>query len=133
MRQLKALALPGKNHGVIAHHVTAAHRVNSDLRLAALAHYSFTTMAQDFRLPGALQNFNQCFCRSAWRIFLHPVMRFDNFQIEILAENFRSVFGQGEERVYSDAEVRGEDNRNLFRRCDNIVALFRGMTCGPNY
>ncbi len=118
---------------MITHHVTAAHRVNSDLRLAALAHYSFTTMAQDFRLPGALQNFNQCFCRSAWRIFLHPVMRFDNFQIEILAENFRSVFGQGKERVYSDTEVRGEDNRNLFRRCDNIVALFRGMTCGPNH
>ena len=60
-------------------------------------------------------------------------MRFHNFQIEIIAENFRGVLGQGEERVYSDAEVRGEDNRNLFRRCDNIVALLRGMAGGPNH
>src|SRR5438552_16352781 len=60
-------------------------------------------------------------------------MRFHNLKIEIVAENFRSVLGQGKERVYSDAEVRSEDNWNSFRRRDNIVALFRGMTCGPDH
>jgi hypothetical protein len=105
MRQLEALTLPGKNHDVVAYQVTPAHRVNPDLRLITLAYYSFTTMANDFRLASALQNFRQSFCRSAWSIFFHPVMRFDNFQIEIIAENFRGVFRQSEERVHANAEV----------------------------
>ena len=44
-----------------------------------------------------------------------PVMRFDNFDVGIVAHHFRRLLQQLQHQVDSDAEVRGEHNANLLR------------------
>ena len=90
---------------MIPHHIAAAHGMNANLRSLALANHSFAPMPQFFCIACALQNFCERFRRSTGRVFLHSMMRFHNFEVEVATEDFRGLLRQGKERIHPDTKI----------------------------
>src|SRR6266568_6199244 len=118
MRHLKTLARPAKNYGMFADHIAFADRLNRDLIIG---------------IPRLAQNGGEGLRGSAGRVFLHLMMRFNNFNIEFSAKCLRSITRHSEKHVHACAEVRRENNRNGLGGSFNRGALFRGMSgCSNN-
>ena len=116
MHQLKALAAPSKNHGMVPDNIASADRVNSDLERVAFAHHAFPPVTELRGFALALQNFGERSSRSARRVFFQAVVHLHNFQIELSAKNSCRLFRQPKKRVHADAEVRCEHD-GYFLRC----------------
>src|SRR6266581_7924231 len=90
MRQLHSLTRPGKDDRVLAHHITLTNRSRRDFVVD---------------LSRFLQNFRERFRRPARRVFLHAMVRLNNFDTKLVAKNFRGVAYQSKKGVHADAKV----------------------------
>src|SRR5919198_2765163 len=117
MREFKALAGAAKNDRVLADHVAFANRLDWNFAL---------------RFFSCFQNFSQCFGRSAWRIFFHLVMCFDNLGIKIAAELLRGFARQPKEHIDPDTEIRRKHNWQRPRGLFDYSALLFRMAGRPN-
>src|ERR1700682_338866 len=50
-------------------------------------------------------------------------MRLNNFEIEFITEDFSGFARQGKKRVYTNAEIRSENNRHRFGCFFNVAPL----------
>src|SRR5438128_9320050 len=118
MRQLQALARPAENHCVLPDDIAFADRLNRNIL---------------FRFAHRFQNLAQSFCRPAWRIFFHLVMRFNDLGIEIPAEQFGGFACQPGKHINSNTEIGREHNRQRLRGLFDCSASLLGMTSRPNH
>ena len=102
------LANPGKDHRVVAHHVTPAHRVHADLLRRALAHDASTAMPRHFvelLFAHRSQNLSQGLRRAARGVALQAMVHLHDFQIEPRPQNLRRLARQPEQGVHPGGEV----------------------------
>jgi len=91
VRQFHALTGTRKNHRVIPHHISAAHRVHADFLRCPFSNNSRASMPRHLRkllLAYLSENFCKCFCRPARRIAFRSMMNFDNLQVPPTTEDF---------------------------------------------
>ena len=123
MREFHALAECGKKHRMVAHHITTAHGVHPDFATRASAHIAEAPVANivvvlqpaHFR-----EGLGEHLRGAARRVFFHPVMRLDDFQIKVRPEDFRRTAREPQQRVHARRIIAGIDNRDMRRRLANL-------------
>src|SRR6266536_1490123 len=101
---------------MIANHIATPKRMHANFFHRALSCNSRSAMAKNlFKLlfANSSENLGESFCGPAWRIAFHPMMHFDNFQIEAGAEYFRCFSSQPEQRIDARREIGREHDRDL--------------------
>ena len=96
MCQFQPLARPGKNHRVLADHITFADRLDWNFISDVLC------LAQDF---------SESFRAATGRVLFHAMVRFDDLGTEFVPKNICSSLCKSKKRVYPHAEVGRENNR----------------------
>src|SRR6266404_5630263 len=91
VRQLQALARCGKNDCVVAHNITAADGVNSNLLVSSLTHDARAAMPShpiELLLPNGSQDFCQRLSRAARSIAFQAMVHLEDLQVIIRSQDF---------------------------------------------
>lgn len=97
MRQLDPFPQSREDDGMIADHIAAAQRMHPKLGLRPLAGHSLASMPRVPLITSSARferHLGQPPRRSARRVFLEPVVHFDDLDIESLAEHLDSLIDQ---------------------------------------
>ena len=93
---------------MVTDHIAGADGVHADLRRWTFADQTFATMRDiRFKIQAALlaKDLRETLRRSTRRVLLQTMMRLDDLEIEIFAEQLTRFSREPEERVNADAEV----------------------------
>ncbi len=127
MGDFQALAFGSEQHGVIAHHIAGTHGSETDGLAITRAGLPFTAIHGHFLQITAQRignHFTHAQCGTRWRIDLVPVVRLDDFDIDIIAQHPRSHIQQLEAKVDTHAEVGGEHDWNVLASFGQQLLLF---------
>ena len=133
--EFDAFAWGGEDYGVIADDIATADGVEADFVWGAFADDAVASVADIFlvlEVADIGQDFGEFFGGTAGGIFFEAVMHFDDFEVEIGAENFRSFFSEEEEGIDADAVIWGEDDGDLSGGVMDGVDLGIGVTGGTD-
>src|SRR5690606_13984361 len=67
------------------------------------------------------------------RIDLVPVVRLDDLDVDLVAEHPRGGVQQLEAKIHANAEVGGEDDRDLLGRGSETLLLVHGKSSGADH
>ncbi len=136
MGDLDALAIGGEQHGMVAHDVPGTHSREADGLARPRPGLAFATIDGNLlqiaperlghHLPHAQSGAGR-------RINLVPVMRLDDLDIHIVTQHARRGIQQLEAQIDANAEVGGEDDRDLSGRRDQALLLFRRKAGGTDH
>lgn len=133
--EFDAFAWGGEDHRVIADDIATADGVEADFVGGAFADHAVASVADILlvlEVADIGQDFREFFGGTAGGIFFEAVMHFDDFEVEIGAENFGSFLGEKEEGIDADAVVWGEDDGDLGGGVMDGVDLGIGVTGGTD-
>ena len=93
---------------MVSDHIAATQRMYSDFLGGSLARNALAPVASDVfepLPPRCRQDLRQRPGRTTWCILFHPMMHFHNFQIEMLAQNFRRLAREPKQRIHSRRKI----------------------------
>jgi len=118
----------GEHDRVLPNNVSAPNGLNSDLRVGALSDESMPRIDSDLsevpvQRPG--NKLGKLDRRSAWSIFLKPVMGFDYFDIKIIPEQACRIGDHFEKNIHTDTHIRRKNAWDPKRQFCGFVELIR--------
>ncbi|MNZ93102.1 hypothetical protein D3C78_1121570 [compost metagenome] len=135
MGDLQALTFGSKQHGVITDHIAGTHGGEADGLAITRTGLAFTAIHRHF-LQVAAQRIGNHFTHAQRstrrRIDLVPVVSLDDLDIDIITQHPRSHVQQLQAEVDANAEVGGEDDRNVLARFGQQLLFFGRETGGAD-
>lgn len=133
MYKLDTFSIRRKHDGMVSDNIAAANRVHPDLMpgsRADVADPSVTDILVVIPAFDIRNDFRERDRRSARRIFFLVVVRFNDLNIEIIAQRLRRKLRQIEEQIHADTVIRGEDDlRSGIRQFFKLRLVIR-RKCG---
>ena len=134
MGELDAFAFSGEPNEVVAHHVSTPQGMRANLVSRAFADDATPSMGNilGFESSSLAENFEKAFGGATGSILLVPMVRLNNFRVEILSKNFSGDAGKMEEKVDASGIVASPNHGDTGGECSYAFLFRRGVPGGSN-